>query len=875
MIPNDNLPPGSAPRLADFIIRNRAVILIVTLCVTLFGVWRVTKLHLKTSFAELLPKKDPAVVVMEEMAGRINGISHITIAVEGPSPEANKRFVDDLVPRIKALGLKQILSVEYGVHEERRFFEKHKFLYPRLEQLEDARDELRRAILKRKNPAFVDLSEGSGKEDTFAKKKAELEKKDRELLERFPDGYFATKDRLRYAVVVRLDGSFFSERMGEDVARVLKNLVAEMQPSRYHPQMTVGYTGDVMTQLEERQALEDDLVLATTVCTVLIGLVIFLFFGRLRSLPFAVTPAVLGVIVALTFAQLAFGSLNASTAFMGSIIVGNGINYAIIQMARYEEERRAGRRVRESIAIAIGTTWRATLIASMGAAIAYGSLAITTFRGFNQFGWIGGVGMLSAWAFTVLSLPAAWSYLDRRPEGAAPRIKGFGIGPIARLTVTRPGLILGLGAALTVAAIIPLPHYLKDPFEYYFRKLGNQLSQTGSGATAISRRLDPIFGRSLTPNFVIAPDASHVEEIRRKLRERDRNYNVLGDIRTINDFLPGTPKEQAEKLDVLAEIRNLIDKNIALLDEKEREQALKLRPPDDLRIVLPADLPMSIRRYFTERDGTIGRPIAYYARQGITVWDGRVQMKLAEVTQELRLDNGQIVRSSGKPAIFAGIIRSIIRDGPIATAAALLGVAILLVVLTYRRGGWWLVLGVLVVGVVWMVGCAAIFDVRVNFLNFIALPITFGINVDYGINLLLRAQLEGRGRIRQAVEATGAAVTLCSLTTIIGYGALLVADNRALRSFGAMAIIGEFACLAAALLLLPAALVLLERRATKGPRPEGRSKAQNGTNGYEAVYSPPGREAPSAPALGPSADEGNMLPPPPAAATGSGDEPRA
>ena len=69
-----------------------------------------------------------------------------------------------------------------------------------------------------------------------------------------------------------------------------------------------------------------------------------------------------------------------------------------------------------------------------------------------------------------------------------------------------------------------------------------------------------------------------------------------------------------------------------------------------------------------------------------------------------------------------------------------------------------------------------------------------------------------------AVAATGAAVALCSLTTIIGYAALLVADNNALRSFGALAILGELACLAAALLLLPALLQRREHRAERESR---------------------------------------------------------
>ena len=50
-------------------------------------------------------------------------------------------------------------------------------------------------------------------------------------------------------------------------------------------------------------------------------------------------------------------------------------------------------------------------------------------------------------------------------------------------------------------------------------------------------------------------------------------------------------------------------------------------------------------------------------------------------------------------------------------------------------------------------------------------------------------------------------MTLCSLTTIIGYSSLLLAKNHALFLFGAVAVIGEMCCLFAALLALPAVLL--------------------------------------------------------------------
>ena len=95
---------------------------------------------------------------------------------------------------------------------------------------------------------------------------------------------------------------------------------------------------------------------------------------------------------------------------------------------------------------------------------------------------------------------------------------------------------------------------------------------------------------------------------------------------------------------------------------------------------------------------------------------------------------------------------------------------------------------------------------RLNFLNFIALPITFGIGVDYAVNIVQRYRRGAGGAIR-TVRETGGAVILCSLTTTLGYLALVQLDNFAVRSLGIAAVLGEVSCLLAAVLVLPAALV--------------------------------------------------------------------
>jgi len=55
-----------------------------------------------------------------------------------------------------------------------------------------------------------------------------------------------------------------------------------------------------------------------------------------------------------------------------------------------------------------------------------------------------------------------------------------------------------------------------------------------------------------------------------------------------------------------------------------------------------------------------------------------------------------------------------------------------------------------------------------------------------------------------AVRTTGGAVTLCSMTTIIGYSSLLLAENQALFLFGLLAVLGEISCLTTAVVVMPA-----------------------------------------------------------------------
>jgi predicted RND superfamily exporter protein len=108
---------------------------------------------------------------------------------------------------------------------------------------------------------------------------------------------------------------------------------------------------------------------------------------------------------------------------------------------------------------------------------------------------------------------------------------------------------------------------------------------------------------------------------------------------------------------------------------------------------------------------------------------------------------------------------------------------------------------------------SALAGLKVNFLDFVALPITIGIGIEYSVNILTRARQEGYDRGREVLASTGGAVALCSYTTAIGYGSLLLSQNLGIRSFGIAAMLGEITCLVAALYLAPSLLWLVRPRA--------------------------------------------------------------
>jgi predicted RND superfamily exporter protein len=229
------------------------------------------------------------------------------------------------------------------------------------------------------------------------------------------------------------------------------------------------------------------------------------------------------------------------------------------------------------------------------------------------------------------------------------------------------------------------------------------------------------------------------------------------------------------------------------------------------------DLPEDVAGPFTEKNGTRGTIVSIEPRADEKMDDLHYMMRYADSFRETKLADGSVLYGSGRAVIFADILTAVVRQMPRAIALSL-AMTLLAVFLTFRRGSHSAsTIGALFVGLACVVAFMYFAKVRINMLNFAALPVTFGIGVDYAVNVMQRYYADGSRDILKALRTTGGAVVLCSLTTMLGYFALVGSHNQGIRSLGEVAVVGEICCLAAAVLLLPSFWYLVERRRPKEP----------------------------------------------------------
>ncbi len=825
-------------RLADLQVTHPWRFVSAGLALAVLAVPFVAQLSLNPDFQALLPETAQSVRDLDEIRERFGATGHLMLGVQAEDEEQLHDFVRQLAPRITAMRAERVGSVEWSVNALEEFVTAHRHLYAHVEDLREIRDSLDARVeyeRARANPFYIDLDDEvpPDPEEVLDRVRADADRARGEM-DRFPDGFFQHPDRNFVLVFVHtsiragdLDGTMQLVRAVEDASTDIlghapESALASGGASYVNDGITLDFGGDLMDVREETLALQDAVTFSTVITLILLAISIFAFFGRRRAIALLVLVLIPPTLVTFGIAAQFIDYLNASSAFLGSIVVGNGVNSSVMWLGRYFEERREGKDVRASVLATHVGTFEGTGAAALAAAVAYGSLISTTFRGFRDFGLIGSIGMLLCWVSAYAFLPALAVISERRrPLTFSERDKknrGW-FGPAsARLALGSPRAVVVVCALLSLGSIVAIATRGRagEWLEYDFRNLQSERPASSRvrfvNETAREYVEETQAGGSLV---VLAPDIAAVPSMVQQVNTWGETHpGAIGAVRSIFDLLP---PDQDEKLLLLADIRRLLLDVRPHMSEERQAQIDDNLPPDDIEALTVADLPADVARPFTEADGTRGRLVFVEHNDDANTWDGRYHVAWSAAARSARAPDGSQPPVAGIAPVFADLLSALYQEGPKTIGIAFL-LTLGLVFLAFRRGVDRLLTTLaLIVGVLWMVGIGAALGTKLNFLNMVAFPITFGIGVDYAVNFVKRVREEearGLGR-RAAIETSlvgaGGAVVLCSITTIIGYVSLFASTNLALNSFGTLMTISEITCLGTAVVALPAVMYLLAR----------------------------------------------------------------
>jgi len=790
------------PHQCEKLYRHHRTILVVALIASVIGAWLSLKLPLRSDLDDLLPDSFPSVHAMNRMRQEVGGSGRFRLVLEAPSFETMKRLAHDLEPRLAASPFVQYVDYRNNVE----FYRTPALLFLEPAELDSLRQAIQDAIDSRKqelNPFMVDdlfgetdAESGSDKLETWEAKYQAQE----------PRSYYTNADSTVLVMEVfpfqaRSDLSFVREVLAN-----VQAIVDSVGPTTYDPAMQVYYGGSLKNRLDEYDVIRND-VLGTALYGVGgVFLLIALFFRR----AYGALLVSLSLVMALTWTfgvtYLVIGELNTITGFMFVILFGLGIDYGIHTFARYAESRQSGYSTEVAIDHMVCQTGTAVATTAVTTAAAFFLLMFMDFKGFAHLGFIAGMGVLFSFMAMVMVLPSLLILSERFGLIHFPPVasKSPATRPAPRaLRRVRPLLAVGLVITL-IAGVLAT----RMEFEYDF----TNLRAVSAERQLVGEKTEGVFTLSESPAVVLADSREEVDQVVQAVKRVKQNDTTSPTIDRVRSIFSLVPDDQEARLQKIREIRTLVDteaKGAVTGDDKRRLDKLEGYLQVEKTFTWD-DFPAEDKRQFINTSGEIGNFVFIYP--SVALRDGRNAIDFRNDIGTITTESGKVFHAAGSNIISAEMLVLMLSEGKWAMALSLVAV-FLLVWLDFRSfRGSLLVMTPLMVAFVWTGGLMALLGMKLNFYNLVVFPSMVGIGVDNGVHLFHRYLEEGRGSLPFVVRRTGWAITMTTLTTIVGYSGLVFAHHKGLQSMGLVAVLGIGMAFVTAVVVLPSVIQALENR---------------------------------------------------------------
>lgn len=785
-------------RIVHYIYHHYITIILLSLLITAISGYFVSQLKIKVDFAALLPSDYVSVGELRRIKERVGGIGPLMVAIRSETLDKSIAVMHTLADSLENNPL--ISSVSRSRNSE--VLRQNRLLYMEQEDLTTIHTRLTDKIelekLKR-SPLYFSLEEEEEEEtldfsDIEAKYSNFKEQNDKNKK------YYLTKEQDSVILKLYPTGVITDIEFTRQLFASLDSTITNIDPD-----VEYFYKGAFKTT-----STQYDIILNDIKSTGLLGflgvlLVIFLYFREPLSVLFIALPLTMTIAWTFAIAYLVIGNLNMITACLIPIIFGLGIDFGIHIFARYREARQRGQNIKAALTETVTLTGSALTTTAFTTAIAFFALIICDFKGFSEFGFLVGTGILFS-LITMLIVCPAFIILAENLKLLSLQKAKVPQYLFMRGTYPKPFLTLGLSF---IAVGFSLYHLYENNigFEYDFQKLKppKNISEKVSLPNDLKEERSPAI--ILTENRQEADAVVATIKANKKRLIESQGASTVRSVKSVFSYLPD---DQPAKLKIIAAIKELLDLNEDLLNDAERIKADSLRSYLDVQSLTLNDLPEYITNTFTSKSGEILKFVVINA--AVALRDGRKAIEFANEIGTVQTPSGKIFHASSSHIIFAATLELMIQDAKIAIVLTLFMVTLVLFIDLRRISDTLLVLTPLLSGLICMVGTMYIFNIKLNLYNMVTFPIMIGIGVDNGVHIFHRYRESGTGSLRLVLRTTGIVLLATSVTTMIGFAGLVPAIHPALKSIGILSLAGLGCCFTTSVTLLPALLQIRENR---------------------------------------------------------------
>lgn len=525
----------------------------------------------------------------------------------------------------------------------------------------------------------------------------------------------------------------------------------------------------------------------------LVFITLYLYFrsGMVAAIP--MLPIILSVIWTAGFMEMLDIPLSTITVGIGAMLIGIGIDYGIHVVHRYLEEREEGKSVEEAVEETLSDLGMAVLATATTTMAGFLAMRMGRMPGIQDLGTVLALGIFFSMLSSLVLLVALLVITEKGRKGPVEVVR---VQSLDRFFVF-VGTLVESWPVSTMLVLIVFTAFMANGAQYV--KTLTDMSADSPKSLSVVRSMD-----SFENEFGGAESAFIVFQ--------------LNDVAPAPDSL--VDRAFLEELHILSQFIAREEHVDSVGDPWEgfQEQSIPGRervPYDERELLAAVEDRGKLGRYYNKKRDILLMSVGTSIGNEQTL-NEKFMTAIERDVAQMDIPSHVTVAYSGGPA-FGRIIGALIGGDMARTTMWGLIFVMVIVFLIYRSPALALVcLMPLMISMVWVRGVMGYAGIHMTMATSSVFSMIMGLGIDFSLHLAhryhgLRKTLPSSEAMAQTYRSVGSAITVTTITTIMGFMAMTIGDNPGMDRMGLTLSIGVTSALIGALMIVPPITVLEER----------------------------------------------------------------